>query len=135
LQYKIGLNERVAVQIGEMTFVVQFVSPAKISESSLLKTIDFYFTKILSLSFLAHIFLVLAVLFTPMAPDDMAEDLFKNPNRFAKLLLKEEQKTPPKKKFELSGSKNGGKHKDKEGKFGKPNKDQKDALASKPGAP
>ena len=66
----------------------------------------------------------------------MADDLFKNPNRFAKLILKEPEKAPePKKKFELSGSKGGGRHKDKEGKFGKTDKPKKDALASTKGAP
>jgi hypothetical protein len=49
-------------------------------------------------------------------------------------MLKDEQKKPQK-KFELSGSKGGGKHKDEEGKFGKKEAKQKDALASAKGAP
>lgn len=135
-QLVIGLHDRVALQAGELTFVVQFVSPARIVAGSLLKTIDFYFTKVLSLSFLGHLFFVLALLLTPISPNDLSEDLFKNPNRFAQLLLKEPEKAPePKKKFELSGSKGGGKHKDEEGKFGKPKKEKKDALASTKGAP
>ncbi|MCK5687969.1 AgmX/PglI C-terminal domain-containing protein, partial [Myxococcota bacterium] len=135
-QYEIGLNDRVAIQIGEITFVLQYVSPARLLLDSVLKTIDFYFTKVLSLSFLGHLFLVLALMLTPIDPDGLSEDLFKNPNRFAKLILKEPEKLKEKKKkFELSGSKGGGKHKDKEGKFGKPKKDKKDALASTKGAP
>lgn len=135
-RYKVGIHDRVAVQAGEVTFVVQYVSPARFTKTGLLKTIDFYFTKVLSLSFLAHLFLFLALMLTPLDPDGMSEDLFKNPNRFAKLLLKEPEKPPEnKKKFELSGSKGGGRHKDEEGKFGKPKEEQKDALASKPGAP
>lgn len=135
-RYKVGLNDRVAVQVGEVTFVVQYVSPARLITSSILKTIDYYFTKVLGLSFLAHLFAVLALLLTPINQSDLSEDLFKNPDRFAKLLLKEPEKAPkPKKRFELSGSKGGGKHKDKEGKFGKPKKEKKDALASKKGAP
>ncbi len=136
LQYKIGLHDRVAVQVGEVTFVVQYVSPARLIQTSILKTFDFYFTKVLSLSFLAHLFLVLALLLTPFDPEGLSEDLFKNPNRFAKLILVEPEEAPKKqKKFELSGSKGGAKHKDKEGKFGKKKDKKKDALASAKGAP
>jgi TonB family protein len=135
-RYKIGLNDRVAVQIGEVTLVAQYVSPARILSSGFLKTVDFYFVKILNLSILAHAFVLLAMTLTPLAPEQIEDDLFKNPNRFAKLILKEPEKAPDdKKKFELSGSKGGGKHKDKEGKFGKPDKKKKDALASTKGAP
>ncbi len=135
-QYQISIEDRVAVQIGEITFVLQYVSPARLITSSILKTIDFYYMKILSLSFLAHVFMLIALMLTPISPDDLEDDLFKNPNRFAKLILKEPEKPPEhKKKFELSGSKGGARHKDKEGKFGKVKKDKKDALASTKGAP
>ena len=47
----------------------------------------------------------------------LEDDLFKNLNCFAQLLLKEPEKAlKPQKKFELSGSK-GYEHKDKEGKL------------------
>lgn len=135
-RYKVGLNDRVAVQVGELTFVIQYVAPVQAAQIGFLKTIDFYFTKVLSLSFMAHIFLVLAVFFTPTSPSDLEDDLFNNENRFTKLVLKEEEKPKPdQKRFELSGSKGGGRHKDEEGKFGKPDKDKKDALASTKGAP
>ena len=135
-QYTVDLHDRVAIQVGELTFVLQYVSPARIVKTSILKTIDVYFTKILSFSFLGHLFLLLALILTPLEPEGLSEDLFKNPNRFAKLILKEPEKAPkPKIELELSGSKGGGKHKDKEGKFGKPDKVKKDALASTKGAP
>lgn len=133
-RYKVGLHDRVAVQVDQVTFVMQYVSPARIIKSSLLRTIDFYFTKVLGLSALAHVFVILALLLTPLDPSGLSEDLFKNPNRFSRLILKEPEKKP-KKKFELEGSKGGGRHKDKEGKFGKPKKEKKDALASAKGAP
>ena len=135
IQYDIGLHDRVAIQAGDITFVIQYVSPARILTAGLLKTIDFYFTKVLSLSFLGHLFLVLALLMTPPSPNDLSEDLFKNPNRFAKLLLTEIEEPPKKqRKLELSGAKDGAKRKDDEGKFGKPKPDTTDALASKKGA-
>lgn len=134
-QYTLGLNDRVAVQVGEVTFVVQYVSPVRVLQTSFLASIDYYFTKILALSAMAHLFLLLALIFSPVGPSNLEDDLFKNPNRFAKLILKEPEKKPVPKKLELSGSKGGGKHKNKEGKFGKPDKPKKDALASKKGAP
>ena len=56
---KVGLHDRVAVQIGEVTFVLQFVSPALgyIEHSEDHRQ---YFTKILSVSFVAHLFFILA---------------------------------------------------------------------------
>jgi hypothetical protein len=132
-QYKIGLHERVALQVGDLTFVVQYIAPAKLIPTPLFKTIDYYFTKVLTLSFLAHLFLLAAILLTPKDPTNALDDLFKNSNRFAKLLIKPVE--PPKKKFELAMPKEGGKAKDEEGKFGKRNEDKKDAMASKKGAP
>lgn len=134
--YTLGLHDRVAVRVGEITFVIQYVSPARIMRTGILKTMDYYFTKVLGLSFLAHVFLLLALLLTPLDPDGLNDDLFKNPNRFAQLLLTAPEKTPPpKKQFELSGAKGGAKHKDEEGKFGKPQAEKKDAMASVKGAP
>ena len=34
-KYKLGLHERAAVQVGEVTFVLQFVSPARLVTSSI----------------------------------------------------------------------------------------------------
>jgi TonB family protein len=133
--YAIGLHDRVAVQLDKLTFVMQYVSPATVLTTPLGKSIDYFFTKILGFAFLAHMFILIALLITPYDPIGSEEDLFTNPNRFAQLLLKEPEKKKEKKKFELSGKKGGGKHKDKEGKFGKVEAKQKDALASAKGAP
>ena len=62
-------------------------------------------------------------------PDDVSEDLFKNPNRFAKLILKEEEKKPREEKVRALGQKGGGKHKDKRASSARPDKNKKDALA------
>lgn len=137
-QYTIGLNDRVAVECGQQTFVLQYIKPAKLLTTSFTQTMDFYFTKVLGLTFVVQLFLLLALAITPSDPEaGLDEDLFKNPNRFAKLLLKEpeKKKEEPKKKIELSGSKGGGRHKGDEGKFGKPDKKPQDALASTKGAP
>lgn len=132
-QYRIGLHDRVAVQTGEVTFVLQYVSPPKVVPGTLLQALDVYFTKVLSLSFMTAAFFIFLIRLTFLDPTGLSEDLFKNPNRFAKLVLTAPDKQPQKKKFDLEG-KDGAKHKDKEGKFGKLDK-KKDALASTKGAP
>jgi hypothetical protein len=99
--YKLGLHDKVAVQVGELTFVIQYRAPVRVGESPVLKTMDFYFSKVLSLSLVAHVFFLLALWLTPIDPLGLSEDLFKNPNRFAKLVLKEPEKKKKEKKFEV----------------------------------
>ena len=94
------------------------------------------FANIAAASLLIHLALIAIFVLTPVDPNRLSEDLFKNPNRFVQIILKEPDKKDKKKeKLDLSGAKDGGKHKDKEGKFGKKDKPKKDALASKKGAP
>jgi hypothetical protein len=98
--------------------------------------LDWLFTNIATISLMLHLAFIIILMLTPADPSRLSEDLFKNPNRFVKLILKEpEKKEKKKEKLDLSGAKDGGKHKDKEGKFGKKDKPKKDALASKKGAP
>ncbi len=134
--YRVNLHDRVAIQLDKLTFIIQYVSPSRLIETGLWKTIDYYFISVLGFAFLFHAFVLAIILFTPTDPGFGDDDLFKNPNRFAQVLLKMEEKKPEKKpKQELSGKKAGGKHKDKEGKFGKVEEKKKDALASQKGAP
>jgi TonB family protein len=105
-QYKLGVSDRVAVQVGAVTFVVQYVSPSRSKPVAPLKTVDFYFTKVLGLVLMAHLFTLVAISLTPLDPLGLSEDLFKNPNRFAKLILKEPDKAKKKeKKFDLKETK------------------------------
>ncbi|MFH1810994.1 MAG: AgmX/PglI C-terminal domain-containing protein [Pseudomonadota bacterium] len=132
LSYRVGLHDRVAIKIGAVTFVVQYVAPGRAMLGSLWQTLDYYFGKVLAASLILHLVFFFAMKITPWDPTALTEDLFKNPNRFAKLILKEPDL---KKKDDLSGKKGGAKHKDKEGKFGKKDKPKKDAMSSKKGAP
>ncbi len=133
--FKLELGERGAVTVGDVTFMMQWVARAKLIPTGAWKTMDFYFQKILAGTLAAHVLLFFIFQLTPMDPDAMADDLFKNPNAFAKLILKPEELQKKKKKEDLSGKKNGGKRKDEEGKFGKKEVKQKEAASSKKGAP
>jgi len=132
--YQLGLHDQATLYIGDTAFIVRHVKPSSRIIANAWETIDFYFTKVLSTSFMAHMLFIAALMFTPINTEELSEDLFKNPNRFAKLII-----TPPekeKKKFEdLSGVEEGAKAEKEEGKFGKKEEVQKEAAPSKKGAP
>jgi pSer/pThr/pTyr-binding forkhead associated (FHA) protein len=130
---RIGLNDRAAVKIGTLTFLVQFVRGNASMEKG--AVMDWYFPRVFTISALAHIFFMVAAFITPNTDGGLVDELFKNQNRFAQMILKAPEKEKKNKKLDLSGMKGGGKHKDEEGKFGKKELPKKDALASKAGAP
>lgn len=129
----IGLNDRARIKLGTVEFVVRFTKPAARMKSGFFEGVDLYFTKVLSISVMAHAVILAAMLVTPPSGELLAEDLFKNQNRFTKLILKAPE--PQKKKLDLSGLKEGAKPKDDEGKFGKKEAKKEDADPSKKGAP
>ncbi len=131
--YQLKMGERLVYKFGTMTVVSQFVrGNAKLGKGAVM---DWYFPRVFAISALLHIFFVVAAFMTPPGSGGLADDLLKNNNRFANMLLKAPEEEKKTKKLDLSGSKGGAKHKDEEGKFGKKDKPQKDALASKAGAP
>jgi TonB family protein len=132
---KLELGDRAAVTLGEITFIVQWVARAKVATLPPWKTVDYYFQKILVGTVAAHVLLLFMFHLTPVDPDALTDDLFKNPQMFTKLLLKPQELEKKTKKDDLSGKKGGAKHKDKEGKFGKKETKQKEAASSKKGAP
>ncbi len=97
---KLGNNEIATIQVGLVEFVVQYVTPASKIFRTQWDVFDWYFPKILSFSVLLHVALLIAALLTPLRPTGLSEDLFMNPNRFAKLILEAPKKEQPKKKFE-----------------------------------
>ncbi|NJK88865.1 MAG: hypothetical protein HC923_05310 [Myxococcales bacterium] len=95
---------------------------------------DWYFPRVFAISLLLHIFFVVAAFITPQVNRSLVDELFKNQNRFAEMILKAPEEEKELKKLDLSG-KDGSKAKDDEGKFGKIEKPKEDKLASKAGAP
>ena len=82
---------------------------------------------------MAFLALVVAMVLTPTI-DEANDDIFQNPSKYVKLIVKPEKKIEIKKK-ELSGVEEGEKAKDDEGKFGKKDEKKKEADPSKYGAP
>ncbi|MFN7132815.1 MAG: TonB family protein, partial [Myxococcales bacterium] len=129
---KMQLHDRVQVNVDNVTFIVRWVRPHKLVKIA--GATDFYFTKILTTSAMAFIVLLAAMFMTDITAESLSEDLFKNPQRFAKFVLKPPEKQE-KKKLDLSGIKEGAKPKDDEGKFGKKEAKKEQADPSKKGAP
>jgi hypothetical protein len=134
--FRINDGDVGAMKVGALTLVFRYVRQGSLVHVPLADRLDWLFTNIATVSLMLHVAFIIILLLTPQDPSSLSEDLFKNPNRFVKLILKEpEKKEEKREKLDLSGAKDGGKHKDKEGKFGKKDKPKKDALASKKGAP
>ncbi|MEL6340836.1 MAG: AgmX/PglI C-terminal domain-containing protein [Myxococcota bacterium] len=134
--YRLQLHDRVAVQIDDVTFVVQYVAPAQPVPLGLSHRVDTAFVRAWSASFLGHAVAVLALLFlVPVVEPDLDQELFDNPDRFARLLLSDIERPPPTRTERSRGSRRGGRAKGEEGKFGKAPPNQSDAAPSVAGAP
>ena len=131
--YNLKLGERLAYKTGNITVVAQYVRGD--AAMGVGRVMDWYFPRILAISFLLHVFFVVAAFMTPRLNTGLVDDLFKNQNRFAQMILKAPEEEKKREKLDLSGMKGGAKAKDDEGKFGKKDKPKKDAVASKAGAP
>jgi hypothetical protein len=127
----LALDERALVDLGTTHLVLRWIKPAKQSKTGFFDSADFYFTKVLSVVFLAHLVLLIGFWITPLNNDLLSEDLFRNPNNLVKTIITQ----PVKKKIDLSGVKEGAKPKDKEGKFGKKEAKKEETQPSKKGAP
>ncbi len=130
--YNLALGDRVVFKKGTLTYMAHFVRGN--AAMGAVGVMDWYFPRVFTISALAHGFFVLASMLTPELNHSLVDDLFKNQNRFAQMILKAPEEQKKRKKLDLSGAK-GAKHKDEEGKFGKKDKPKKDKLASKAGAP
>lgn len=131
--FQLKLNERLVYKTHTLTVMAEFIKgDAKMGAGAVM---DWFFPRIFAISALLHIFFVVAAFLTPHTNSGLVDDLFKNQNRFAQMILKAPEKEKKRKKLDLSGMKGGAKHKDDEGKFGKKDKPKKDAVASKAGAP
>jgi TonB family protein len=130
----LGNSDRCLLTVDATHFVVRWIRPSKQFKSGFFDSMDFYFTKVLSVVFMLHLVVLIGFWITPLNNELLSEDLFKNPSAFAKLIIQPPPKEK-KKKFELSGVAEGAKAKGKEGKFGKKEAKKEQADPSKKGAP
>lgn len=131
--YRLGLHDRLALQFGTLTFVVQYVSPAPVLVDTLSRRLDVAYLAALGGAALMH-----AVVFAMLvgaaseSPTETAAAMT-SPAHVARLVLKDFKR--PERIMAAAASKGGGRHKEREGAFGRPEAEKKAAAPSRRGAP
>ncbi|MDP3503072.1 MAG: TonB family protein [Myxococcales bacterium] len=132
---EIGLHDRAQVSFEQVAFIVRYVRPSAAITLNTLDEHDFTFFKITSICVMAFIALVAAMVITPLGEGGQGDDIFGNPSKYVKMVVKPEKKQEVKKFQDKSGVQEGEKAKEKEGKFGKQDAKKAEADPSKKGAP
>ncbi|MGV3625619.1 MAG: TonB family protein [Archangium sp.] len=132
---ELALHDRAQVSFDNVAFIVRYVRPSAAVTVNTLEEHDFTFFKIVSICFMAFFALVAAMVLTPMGYGGEGDDIFANPSKYVKMVVKPEKKQEIKKFKDLSGVAEGAKAKEKEGKFGKQDAKKAEADPSKKGAP
>lgn len=132
---EIGLHDRAQVSFEQVAFIVRYVRPSAAVTLNTLDEHDFTFFKITSICIMAFIALVAAMVITPLGEGGEGDDIFGNPSKYVKMVVKPEKKQEVKKFQDKSGVQEGEKAKEKEGKFGKQDAKKNEADPSKKGAP
>ncbi len=130
---EVGLHDRVQVSFDSVAFILRYVRPTAAVRAGGMEEADFSFFKITSICLLAFLACVAAFLLSPAMDGGMGDDIFANPSKYVKLLVKPEKK--PELIEKLSGVEEGAKAEKEEGKFGKVEEKKKEADPSKKGAP
>jgi hypothetical protein len=134
MAFSIPQNARIKVDIGESTFLINSVAPARRVTSSFLSRMDWTAQVFNGLSFTAHALVLFLVFSVPPDAKSLSLDLFNTDNKFVKFLIKppeQKQDEVPewlkKKKDDEQGGK-GQKHKGEEGKMGSKKSKKKTGL-------
>jgi hypothetical protein len=132
--YPIPQNARIKLDIGDSTFLVNSVAPARRVAGSLMSRVDWGAQAFNGLSFMAHALLLFLVFSVPPDAKSLSLDLFNTDNKFVKFLIKppeQKQDEVPdwlkKKSPDEQGGK-GQKHKGEEGKMGSKKSKKKTGL-------
>ncbi len=132
---ELALHDRAQLSFDNVAFIVRYVRPTAAISVNTLEEHDFTFFKIMSICLMAFFALVAAMVLTPLGYSGEGDDIFANPSKYVKMVVKPEKKQEIKKFKDLSGIAEGAKAKEKEGKFGKQDEKKKEADPSKKGAP
>lgn len=132
--FSIPQNARAKIDVGENTFLVNSVAPARRVMSPFLSRVDWTAQVFNGLSFTAHALVLFLVFSVPPDAKSLSLDLFNTDNKFVKFLIKppeQKQDEVPdwlkKKQDDQQGGK-GQKHKGEEGKMGSKKSKKKTGL-------
>jgi outer membrane biosynthesis protein TonB len=86
-------ESRAIIHWGGATFAFRFVAPPRAIPASFFKSLDLQYLNMLLLSMFFHVALVVTLLVYPYDTESLREDLFSQPDRFAKLVLEPQKET------------------------------------------
>lgn len=135
---KLNLNDRVLIQAGPVYLLIQYVRPARPFKHIWKSSFDSYFSKILSFSIVFHAFIIAALMLTPLDPFGLNDEFNSQTNRFAQITLVQHEEVDVEfvwNQTQAKPSASGAAHEKETGELGKPQAKQRQAAASKPGAP
>ncbi len=89
------LHDRVQVSVENTSFLIRWVRPHRLGTAA--EGFDFYFTRAVTTAFMAAAVLLAAIFMTDVNAESLSDDLFKNPQRYAKLVIKPPEKEKKKK--------------------------------------
>ncbi len=96
----LGLRDRVQFDVDGLSFVARWVKPAALDTSGG-DSFDFFFSKILTTTFMAGAAVIIAMTMTDMNAETLSEDLFRNQSKYAKVVFKAVEKEKKKKQVEV----------------------------------
>ena len=74
--FELEIGDIAIVKVGDVNFVLRYVTPAQAYPKSIWDNFDYYFWTIWTLSFIAHMFIIIAFHITDRNVDYLTEDLF-----------------------------------------------------------
>ncbi len=132
---ELGLHDQAQVSFDNVAFIIRYVRPSAAITVNTLEDQDFTFFKIVSICVMAFIALVAAMILTPVGDGSDSDDLFSNPSKYVKMVIRPPEEKKVKKFSDLAGKAESEKAKEKEAKFGKQDAQKDKADPSKKGAP
>ncbi|OGQ91739.1 MAG: hypothetical protein A2289_11840 [Deltaproteobacteria bacterium RIFOXYA12_FULL_58_15] len=90
---KLPENARAVVHWGGATFALRFTAPARPVPNPFFKNLDLQYINMLLLSIFFHVATIVTFMVYPYDTESLREDLFDEPDRFAKLVLEQPQET------------------------------------------
>ena len=89
---ELALHDRAQVSFNDVAFILRFVRPSAHVTVNTLEEHDFTFFKITSICLMAFFALVAAMVLTPLGFGGDGDDIFGNPSKYVKMMIKPEKK-------------------------------------------
>lgn len=127
IKYRLRPAETLYFHHDTITLQIRYVRTTRLIPPGLLQEMNYTWVNILVLAFFLHAMAIVSFVATPHTTAELTEDIFKNPNRFAKYLLTPEQKQKQNQSLlsKLKAGESGAKAKGVEGKAGRKDYDPK----------